>query len=92
MVIYEVVPMNSDGCLTRQERRVLELVAKGWRNSRIATELFISTKTVETHLHRVFGKLGVSSRTEAAVQFWSATAPPNSKIHENTDDSPVRKG
>lgn len=77
--------------LTKQERRILELVAQGWRNSNIATELFISTKTVETHLHRIFTKLGVSSRTEAALHFWStATAPHYPEIHENTDDGAIR--
>jgi DNA-binding NarL/FixJ family response regulator len=53
--------------LTTQERRVLALVATGRRNARIAQELFISTRTVENHLYRIFDKLGVSSRTEAAL-------------------------
>ncbi|MBZ0303699.1 MAG: LuxR C-terminal-related transcriptional regulator [Anaerolineae bacterium] len=53
--------------LTRQERRVLALVAKGSRNARIAQELYISIRTVENHLYHIFDKLGVSSRTEAAV-------------------------
>ena len=66
--------MNIHDNLTKQERRILELVAKGWRNSKIGTELFISTKTVETHLHHIYEKLGVSSRTEAALRLLS-TAP-----------------
>ena len=53
--------------LTNQERRVLELVAKGRRNAKIAHELCISTRTVENHLYHIFDKLGVSSRTEAAL-------------------------
>lgn len=53
--------------LTRQERRVLALVAKGSRNAKIAQELFISIRTVENHLYHIFDKLQVSSRTEAAV-------------------------
>lgn len=53
--------------LTNQERRVLALVAKGSRNAKIALELCISTRTVENHLYRIFDKLGVSSRTEAAI-------------------------
>lgn len=82
--------MNTRDKLTKQERTILELVAKGWRNSKIATELFISTKTVETHLHHIFSKLGVSSRTEAALHFWSAATRPYPKIHETIEDSAVR--
>jgi DNA-binding NarL/FixJ family response regulator len=53
--------------LTNQERRVLALVAEGQRNAKIADELSISTRTVENHLYHIFDKLGVSSRTEAAL-------------------------
>lgn len=53
--------------LTKQESTILELVAQGWRNAKIARTLFISTRTVESHLYRIFDKLGVSSRTEAAL-------------------------
>lgn len=79
--------MISQVGLTKQERRILELVAKGWRNSKIAAELFISIKTVETHLHRIFTKLGVSSRTEAALHFICTAAHHHPKIHESTHDS-----
>lgn len=82
--------MNPDVRLTKQERRILELVTKGRRNSHIAAELFISTKTVETHLHRIFTKMGVSSRTEAAIHFLS-TADRYPKVHESTDDRVMRK-
>ena len=78
--------MTFVNALTNQEYRVLSLVAKGWRNSAIARELFISTKTVESHLYHIFDKLGVSSRTEAALfvlQNGSALQP---KIRENSDD------
>jgi DNA-binding NarL/FixJ family response regulator len=53
--------------LTAQERRVLALVAQGKRNAAIANELTISVRTVETHLYRIFDKLGVSTRIEAAL-------------------------
>lgn len=59
--------MNSVHELTKQERIVLAFVAKGWRNARIASELYISPRTVETHLYHIFDKLGVSTRTEAAL-------------------------
>ena len=53
--------------LTNQELKVLGLVAQGLRNANIAAELCISTRTVENHLYRIFDKLDVSSRTEAAL-------------------------
>ena len=59
--------MNTRGELTRQEKIVLTLVAQGWRTAKIAQELFVSPRTVETHLSHIFEKLDVSSRTEAAV-------------------------
>jgi DNA-binding NarL/FixJ family response regulator len=46
---------------------VLELLAAGRSNKRIAFELGISEKTVKAHVGRVLAKLGVSDRTEAAV-------------------------
>jgi DNA-binding NarL/FixJ family response regulator len=75
--------------LTKQERIILELVAQGWRNSRIATELFISTRTVETHLHHILSKLGVSSRTEAALHFWNTAPALYPKIRDSVEDSPI---
>jgi DNA-binding NarL/FixJ family response regulator len=51
--------------LTARELSVLELVADGLPNREIAAELEISEHTVKFHLASVFGKLGVSSRTEA---------------------------
>jgi DNA-binding CsgD family transcriptional regulator len=50
--------------LTPTERRVAELVAGGKTNREVADALFISVKTVEANLSRVFHKLGVSSRRE----------------------------
>jgi RNA polymerase sigma factor (sigma-70 family) len=52
--------------LTPRERQILALVAEGKRNREIAQTLGISEATVENHLHRIFQKLGVSNRTEAA--------------------------
>jgi DNA-binding NarL/FixJ family response regulator len=53
--------------LTRREQEVLELIAKGRSNKRIAFELGIAEKTVKAHVGRVLAKLGVADRTEAAV-------------------------
>jgi DNA-binding CsgD family transcriptional regulator len=53
--------------LTDTERRVVELVVEGLSNPRIGERLFISPRTVQTHLAHVFGKLGISSRVELAA-------------------------
>lgn len=52
--------------LTATERQVADLVAAGRKNKEVADELFISVKTVEANLRRVYQKLGVRSRTELA--------------------------
>jgi DNA-binding NarL/FixJ family response regulator len=52
--------------LTASERRVAELVGQGLSNSEVASQLFLSPKTVEFHLRNIFRKLGVRSRTELA--------------------------
>ena len=57
----------ADQALTRREREVLELIARGRSNKRIAFELGISEKTVKTHVGHVLAKLGVSDRTQAAL-------------------------
>ena len=52
--------------LTKSERTVVLLAAEGLTNPEIGKELFISPRTVSTHLERAFAKLGVSSRVELA--------------------------
>jgi DNA-binding NarL/FixJ family response regulator len=63
-------PARHDGSalatLTGREREVAELVAEGRTNPQIATALFLSSKTVETHVRNAFHKLHVSSRLELA--------------------------
>ena len=63
-------PANSNAFerLTPREMDVLRLAAKGMTNEEIARELVLSVRTVQGHLHNVFGKMGVGSRTEAVVQ------------------------
>jgi two-component system, NarL family, response regulator LiaR len=53
--------------LTRREREVLELIAHGHSNKRIAFALEISEKTVKTHVGHLLAKLGVTDRTQAAL-------------------------
>jgi len=53
--------------LTAQEVRVAQAVARGATNREVAAELFLSPKTIEFHLGRVYRKLGIHSRTELAT-------------------------
>ena len=50
-----------------RERQVLDLAARGFTNGQIARELYVSENTVKSHLSSGFRKLGVTSRSEAAV-------------------------
>ena len=52
--------------LTASERRVAELAAEGRSNPEIAQTLYVTRKTVETHLGHVYRKLGVSGRVQLA--------------------------
>jgi len=53
--------------LSPREYEVLTLLVRGHNNRQIATELFIDETTVKTHLHRIFEKLQVRDRTQAAI-------------------------
>ncbi|MDT5223636.1 MAG: hypothetical protein QOG19_1043, partial [Mycobacterium sp.] len=50
--------------LTPSERRVAQLAASGMTNRDVATELFVSVKTVEANMSRIYRKLGIRSRAE----------------------------
>ena len=52
--------------LSEREREIVELVAQGRSNKEVAATLFLSAKTIEHHLSRAYGKLGVRSRVELA--------------------------
>ena len=74
--------------LSGREREVADLVALGRTNKEIAAELFLSEKTVESHMSRLFGKLGVRSRAEVAEAVGRERAD-SDRTHAR-DDSPVR--
>jgi DNA-binding CsgD family transcriptional regulator len=65
--------------LSRRELDVARLAAGGARNSEIGKSLFISAKTVEQHLSRVFAKLGVHNRTEIGARYGAALAAPSAE-------------
>jgi DNA-binding NarL/FixJ family response regulator len=53
--------------LTEREREILQLLAEGLRNDDIASKLFISPQTVQTHVRNILGKLRVHSKLEAVT-------------------------
>ena len=53
--------------LSERELEVLRLIAVGLSNREIAEQLFLSPGTIKTHVHHIYGKLGVSNRTQAVV-------------------------
>ena len=80
--VREVVAASSAACsrvvgdqvaldrvhLSPREIQVLQLVARGAGNVEIAEELFVSRRTVATHLENIFVKTGTNSRVQAAVR------------------------
>jgi DNA-binding NarL/FixJ family response regulator len=55
--------------VTRRELDVLELVAEGLSNAQIAERLFLSPRTVETHVANLLAKLGAANRTELGARY-----------------------
>lgn len=62
----------SGSTLTAREREVLELIAEGLTNKEIGARLYISTSTAKVHVLHILEKLGVRSRTEAALRLQAA--------------------
>jgi len=62
-------PQSDMEQLTKREHEILALLAKGYLYKEIADQLGISLSTVRAHLHAVYEKLHVQSRTEAVVKF-----------------------
>jgi DNA-binding NarL/FixJ family response regulator len=66
-LVREVRVLDSPEVLTERESEVLRCLGEGLSNKEIARELYIGEKTVKTHVSRVLMKLGVKSRTQAAL-------------------------
>jgi len=60
---------NEDHNLTPREKQILELLVKGGLYKEIAWDLGIGVETVRTHLHNIYAKLHVRTRTEAVVKY-----------------------
>ena len=70
--------------LTGRETDVLKLIARGRANKQIARELFVATSTVKTHVNNLYRKLGVSSRTQAALYAARVGLVPTEEIGEES--------
>jgi len=66
-LMREVAPPENPETLTERETEVLELLAAGKSNKEIAADLVIAEKTARTHVSNILKKLGVASRTQAAL-------------------------
>jgi len=76
-LIRAMGPDVEDGpCLPGRQRQVLALVCRGWSNRAIADELGINEKTVRNCLTRVFRRLSVENRTQAAMAVLRSGLPP----------------
>ena len=66
---------ESTADLTARECEVLGLVAAGRRNAEIAAQLYLSEKTVKTHINHIFTKLGVTDRVQAVLYYRASIEP-----------------
>jgi DNA-binding NarL/FixJ family response regulator len=80
-------PRDKQGDLTAREREVLGMIVDGKSNSEIAWALRISLHTVKAHVARILHKLGVASRTEAAVMWVKEQYRRSDYRRQTTDDA-----
>ncbi len=67
----EINELYSEYELTEREIEILKLVVAGRSNQQISEDLFITVGTVKSHIHSIYGKLGISSRSQLMVMFLS---------------------
>ena len=63
-----ISPAENTCGLTSRELQVLGLLVEGWANRRMAVALFVTERTVASHIEHILAKLAASSRTLAAVR------------------------
>ncbi len=73
---HEPAPDPDIARLTPREHEILTFIAAGRRNAEIAAQLVISERTVGNHINRIFRKLHVTDRTQAALRARGATGAP----------------
>ena len=76
--------------LTGTERRVATLVAQGLTNREVASAMFITANTVQTHVQHIFRKLGMRSRTELAAHVLSAPVSATAARQPSASSQPRR--
>jgi two-component system, NarL family, response regulator DegU len=76
--ISDVPHDDAVGTLTKRELEILRLVAEGLTNEEIGKKIFISEKTVKTHLTNIFDKLKVNNRFKAALLIMGRSGPSGS--------------
>jgi DNA-binding CsgD family transcriptional regulator/tetratricopeptide (TPR) repeat protein len=94
--IGRALPQAGDrkALLSRREREVYELMCEGLTNGQIAACLVISEETVKLHVHHVFDKLGIRSRTALmleAAQARAQAAPRTESIKDDSDSSTAER-
>ena len=73
--------------ITKREWEILELISQGYKNEEIAESLFISIKTVKTHVKNIFRKLECKGRLEAALLFIDYS---KERLYSNSKDGLIR--
>jgi DNA-binding NarL/FixJ family response regulator len=63
-------PVQQTGLLTAKENEIITLLAKGHSYQQAADMIYISPKTIKKHIYNIYGKLQVSSRTEAVNKYF----------------------
>jgi len=85
-IINGAAEINRDrNPLSARERKIVALIAQGYKNKEMAEKMFISERTVKNHLHNIFDKLNVTHRLELALYAI------HKGIHLNGSSSPVPK-
>ena len=81
-LVREVRAPESPEALSRREVEVLELLARGRSNRQIARSLYVGERTVKTHVSHILTKLGVKSRTQAALYAVRTGLVPTEELEE----------